>query len=136
MGTNLQDIFDSFYLKIPREDATPSYVFALIKPALAKVYKQFSHNIKFIVTDSEEFEGYFVDELYLDEVELLTLQMAIDYHTAKDLDRLLTLQSLIGTKDFNKLPTYKDNLVIVKDKISALKLQLEELKSDMNKYSK
>lgn len=136
MGTDLQELFDSFYVIVPRQEAIPSYVMALIKPALSKVYKQFKHSYKFVVTDKEECEGYFIDELDIDELQLIALQMAIDYHTGKDLDRLTSIKTTIGTKDFNKIPNASENLKNIQSKIQMLTDELEQLKSDMNKYSK
>ena len=135
--TDLQELYDSFYLKVPSATSMPiSYIIALIKPASSKVFKQFRHSYKFVITDNETGDGHFLDEMDIDEIELLALQMAIDYYVGKDLNRLLVMKSLIGTKDFNKLPTKKDELTSVQNVIDKLHFMLEELKSDMNKYSK
>ena len=76
-GTDLQELYDMFFAIVQQKNMSPSYIYSLIKPAIAKNYRQFRQKLKIVLTDNEQFEGYFTEEIDYDILECLALQMVI-----------------------------------------------------------
>jgi len=136
MGTPLQEIYDSFFIKVSDEDFTlkKSIVFQFFKTALAYSYKNTKHSLTYILTDEEEFIGSMDEILNSDEIELISLYMKKAYieYLLKPLTRL---KNRLGTKDFNKLPDkadeYKTYSIMKKD----LNQEIEDFKQQFYSYT-
>ena len=86
MGTSLDVLFTRFILKVD-EDLTgkEDLIFEVMKAAKSKIYKTCRHNLSYTMTTVEEgepetYEGYFVEVLDDDEIELWSLQMLYEWN--------------------------------------------------------
>jgi hypothetical protein len=134
MATPLQTLYDRFISKID-EDLTgkESLIFALIEPAISKSKKYVVHDLTYILTDVNSYEGNFVDTLDNDEIELLALWMLYEWNR-REQQRLVKLKNSIGTKDFNRLPDKADELKVVNLTMKEIKNDIDELKNEFNTY--
>ena len=132
--TDLQVLYDSFVLKVNEDFGEKVELFvAMINPAIAKIYKQLRHSYTYIY-EKDTQTGYFNDDLDIDEIELIALQMAYDYINDSKMSRLSSMQQMLGTKDFDKIPNLKNEMDNITKKLSTLKDEIVALKNDMNDY--
>ena len=132
--TDLQVLYDSFVLKVNEDFGEKVELFvAMINPAIAKIYKQLRHSYAYIY-EKDTQTGYFNDDLDIDEIELIALQMAYDYINDSKMSRLSSMQQMLGTKDFDKIPNLKNEMDNITKKLSTLKDEIVALKNDMNDY--
>lgn len=132
--TDLQVLYDSFVIKVSEDFSERTDLFvAMINPSIAKTYKQLRHSYVYTY-DSETQTGSFKDDLDIDEIELIALQMAYDYTNDSKMSRLSSIQQMLGTKDFDKIPSIKNEMDNVIKKLSTLKDDIVTLKNDMNDY--
>jgi hypothetical protein len=104
LGTDMQEIFDSFFAKIPDVDFTgkETLLFKLLKTSIGYCYKTVPESLEYIY-DEVINEGKFTNVLFLDTIELLSLCMTREYYF-RELDKLSRTKQHIGTQAFNKLP--------------------------------
>lgn len=132
--TDLQVFYDSFTLKVDEDFSDKMDLFvAMINPSIAKVYKQLRHGYSYTYDEDTE-TGYFNDDMDIDEIELITLQMAYDYIKNSKMTRLTNMQQMLGTKDFDKIPSLKTDMDNAIKNLESLKATIVELKNDMNDY--
>lgn len=132
--TDLQVLYDSFVLKVNEDFCEELELFvAMINPAISKVYKQLRHSFTYTY-EKDTQTGYFNDELDIDEIELIALQMAYDYFNDSKMLRLSIMRQMLGTKDFDKIPSLKNEMNYVLKKLNTLKDEISALKNDMNDY--
>ncbi len=132
--TDLQLLYDRFQTKVD-EDLTDkeSLIFSLVDVAIAKSYKNTKHKLDYVLTDPEEYEGYFIDDLSKDEIELLALWMLYEWNR-REQQKLRGQRADIGTSDFNRLPNKKEQLQSVTLIMKDIKEEIDDLKNDMNTY--
>lgn len=132
--TDLQVLYDSFVKKTNEEwDDRVDLFVSYIYPSIAKIYKQLRHSYTYTFDDSAQ-TGYFDESLDIDEIELIALQMSYDYINDNKLSRLSSMQQMLGTKDFDKIPNLKNERDTVTEKLKILEDTIESLKNDMNDY--
>lgn len=132
--TDLQVLYDSFTLKVNEDFSEKMDLFiAMINPALAKIYKQLRHGYSYVYNAITK-EGYFVEILDIDEIELIALQMAYDYTNDSKMSRLSSMKQMLGTKDFDKIPNLKNEMDTVTKRLDILAIEINNLKNDMNDY--
>ena len=134
MSTPLQKLYDRFFSKTD-EDFTgkESLVFTLVDSAISKSYKTVRHGLEYILTDPNTYDGYFIDDLDNDELELLSLWMLYESNR-REQQRLVKLREAIGTKDFNKLPDKLDQLRAVEISMKTIINDINDLKDSFNTY--
>jgi len=133
-GTDLQVLYDRFFSKID-EDLTgkEGQVFSLLSSAIAKSYKTVRHSLGHTLTDSDEYEGYFADNLDDDEVELLALWMLYEWNRKRQ-QKLIGQKNQIGTKDFNRLENAPDKLRVINYTMAQIMNDINALKNEFYTY--
>lgn len=138
-GTPLQALYDGFQTKVD-EDLTykESLIFALVDVAISKSYKTCIHDLTYVLDDpippdTESYDGYFVEDLNLDEIELLALWMLYEWNR-REQQRLLKIKESIGTSDFNRLPSKKDQLISINYTMKMILEDINSLKNEFNTY--
>jgi len=134
VSTPFQQLYDRFFSKTD-EDFTgkEGLVFALVDSAISKSYKTVRHSLEYVLTDSNTYDGYFIDDLDNDEIELLSLWMLYEFNR-REQQRLVKLKEFIGTKDFNKLPDKLDQLRAVEISMKTIINDINDLKDSFNTY--
>lgn len=133
-GTDLQVLYDRFFSKID-EDLTgrEEQVFNLVGSAIAKSYKTVRHSLEYTLTDPEEYEGCFADNLDDDEVELLALWMLYEWNRKRQ-QKLIGQKNQIGTKDFNRLENAPDKLRVINYTMAQIMNDINALKNEFYTY--
>ncbi len=132
MGTPLQNVYSRFFSKIDENlTGKESLVYNILISAISRSNKVVNHNLTFTLNEvlegeEETYDGEFIDTLDDDEIEYLALRMLYE-HNRRRLQYLISLQQLIGTKDFNKLP---DKVVEMK----ALQLSQKDLQEEIDSF--
>lgn len=105
MGTPLQEVYDSFFIKNPETDFTDKQdmVFQLFKISLGYCKKTVPENLNYTLTIPETYEGEFTDILGQDSIELIALVMKKELYR-RIMDKFTLMKQYIGTQSFNKLP--------------------------------
>lgn len=104
MGTNIQEVYDAFFVKVPNTDFTgqEQLVFQLFKAATAYCYRTVPEKLDYNY-DEQIHEGKFNETLGQDSIELLSLCMKRELYRRSN-DKYMYMKQHIGTKAFNKLP--------------------------------
>lgn len=136
--TRLQNVYDRFLSKID-EDTTgkESLIFEILNSAISKSYKTVVHSLKYTLekpNGSNQFDGYFIDNLNEDEIELLALWMLYEWDR-REQQNLLKIRQDIGTSDFNRLPDKVAKLRAVNETLKTTKEDITDLKNEFNTYS-
>ena len=132
--TDLQDLYDRFQAKIDEDLlGKEGRIFNLINSAIAKSYKYVNHKLDYVLTDEDRYEGYFVEKLGSDEIELLALWMIYEWNRKRQ-QKLLGQKRSIGTRDFNKLGSLSDELKSINFTMGQIMGEINALKNDFNTY--
>lgn len=105
-GTNLQEVFDAFFIKVPHVDFTgkESQVYQFFKSAIAKCYRHTYDNILSHFYDEELQEGFFDTKISQSSIELISMFMVKEYFVQK-FALLNSRKQYLGTQAFNKIPS-------------------------------
>lgn len=132
--TDLQDLYDRFQAKIDEDLlGKEGRIFNLMNSAIAKSYKYVNHKLDYVLTDEDGYEGYFVEKLGSDEIELLALWMIYEWNRKRQ-QKLLGQKRSIGTRDFNKLGSLSDELKSINFTMGQIMGEINALKNDFNTY--
>lgn len=133
-GTNLQDLYDRFFSKTDEDFSfKAAQIFALVDSAIAKSYKNVNHSLDYELTDTDDFEGHFIEELDSDEIELLALWMLYEWNRKRQ-QKLRAQKTMIGTKDFNRLEDRPRELREVTLVMKDIMEEINALKNEFNTY--
>lgn len=110
MNISLQEVYDSFFIKIPSHDFTgeESLVYQLFKTAIAYASDTSSENLSYTLSNSEDsYDGVFNNDVSQKTIELVSLYMSKEY-LRRQINKFEAQKQHVGTKNFNKLPNFKD----------------------------
>lgn len=135
MGTDLQLVFDSFFIKVPSVDfkGKESQVFQFFKTAIAKCKKHLYDEITYVY-DEDLHEGYFKSLVSDQSIELISMYMAKEYFTQK-YALISGRKQYLGTQAFNKIPAYKDQFEVVKQSAENWTDEIERFLMEFPEYS-
>jgi hypothetical protein len=135
MGTDLQDVFDSFFVKIPSVDFTgkESQVIQLMKSAIGRCYRQTYDDLTYTY-DTTSKTGSFVNIITQSSIELVVLNMVKEYFSQK-FAVLSNRKQYLGTQAFDKIPSNKEEFNTTKQSIDFWNGELEKLISELPDYS-
>ena len=135
MGTNLQKVFDAFFVKIPTVNFTgkESMVAQFLESAIAKCYRHTYDNLTYDY-DKDLQEGYFNNEVSSPSVELISMFMAREYYIQR-YSLLNSRKQHIGTQAFNKLPDMKTDLDVTTSTLSEWDKNISIFLMDFPDYS-
>lgn len=108
MGTKIQEVYDSFFVKVPSVDFRnqETLVFQLFKSSIPYCYKTVPEDLTYTYNDVVH-EGEFDSILGQDTIELISLVMKREYYK-RLIDKYSVIKQHIGTSAFNKLPNIKE----------------------------
>lgn len=135
MGTNLQEVFDAFFIKIPEVNFTnkESQVFQFFKTSLSKCKKKVYDNLNYIY-DTVTNIGNFEDVIDNSTVELLATYMVKEYFS-QQFSIISGRKAYLGTQAFNKIPSNKELFEIAESQMNYWDREISKLQSDFPDYS-
>lgn len=135
MGTDLQLVFDSFFIKVPSVDfkGKESQVFQFFKTAIAKCRKHLYDEITYEY-DEDLQEGYFKSLVSDQSIELISMYMAKEYFTQK-YALISGRKQYLGTQAFNKIPVYKEQFEVAKQSADNWTNEIERFLMEFPEYS-
>lgn len=135
MGTDLQDVFDSFFIKFPNVDFTnkESQVFQIFKTAIAKCSRNVYEKLEYTY-DEITHDGSFLNIIPNSSIELIATYMAKEY-SSQIFTLISARKQYIGTQSFNKLPDKKIDFDEAKYLFEYWNNELEKFKSEFPDYS-
>lgn len=135
MGTDLQEVFDAFFIKVPTVNFTgkESEVFQLFKTATSLAKKKTYDSLEYQYDDVEG-EGTFIGMVSGDTLELLSMYMTKSYFQQK-LALISGRKQHLGTQAFNKIPSNKEQFEMVENSLNYWNQEIEKLLEDFPDYS-
>lgn len=135
MGTDLQEVFDAFFIKIPSIDFTgkESQIFQLFKSAIAQCYRRVYDNLEYVY-DENLSEGNFLNVVSQPSIELISMYMVVDYYSQK-LSILNGRKQYLGTQSFNKIPSLKEELDVANSSIQNWENRISRFLNEFPDYS-
>lgn len=140
MGTPLQDVYDRFFSKVDENlTGKESLVYNILISAISRSKKVVNHSLIFVLEESlegeeETYKGEFTDTLDDDEIEFISLRMLYEKNRRR-LQYLISLQQLIGTKDFSNLPDKVKELNAIQLSQKDLQEEIDSFKNEFNTYT-
>lgn len=136
MGTNFQEVFDSFFIKIPSVDFTnkESQVIQFFKSAIGKCYRIPYDDIQGYIYDENLKEGYFKDIISQSSIELISMYMVKEFLSQK-LAILCGRKQYLGTQSFNKIPNMKEELDVTLSSLNYWTNEIDNLVKEFPDYS-
>lgn len=134
MGTNIQEVFDSFFVKIPSVNFSgqETLVFQLFKSSIPYCYKTVPEDLTYTY-DSEIHKGVFKNTLGQDTIELIALVMRREYYK-RLVDKYAVTKQYIGTSAFNKLPNVKEMAESARTNYKIATDDFEKFKNEFYTY--
>jgi len=139
LSTTLQTVYNLFLSKSD-EDFTgkESLIFQWLNSAISKCKKYVRNSLDYtldtpIAPVIVSYDGSFINILDDDEIELIATQMLYENYNKKE-SYLVSLKTRIGTKDFNSLPSKKQELDGIQNSKNLLKEDIKELQQEFNTY--
>lgn len=116
-GTDLQEVFDAFFIKIPHVDFTgkESQVAQFLKSAISKCYRDTYDSLEYVY-DEELQNGYFENAISPSSIELISMFMVKEYFVQK-FSLLTTRKQYLGTQAFNKIPSNKEEFDLTQNSL-------------------
>jgi len=134
MGTPIQSAYDLFFSKSDEDFfGKELLVFQWLNSAISKCKKYVKNSLDYILDNDSDTDGNFINTLDDDELELIATQMLYEYYNKKE-SYLVSLKTRIGTKDFNSLPSKKQELDGIQNSKRLLKEDIKELQQEFNTY--
>lgn len=146
MGTPLQDVYDRFFSKVDENlTGKESLVYNILISAISRSKKVVNHSLIFVLDETlegeeplegeeETYKGEFTDTLDDDEIEFISLRMLYEKNRRR-LQYLISLQQLIGTKDFSNLPDKVKELNAIQLSQKDLQEEIDSFKNEFNTYT-
>lgn len=134
-GTNLQEVFDAFFVKIPHVDFSgkESEVAQFLKSAISKCYRHTYDNLKYFY-DEELQEGYFENTVTSPSIELISMFMVKEYFVQK-FALLTTRKQYLGTQAFNKIPSNKEEFDLTQNSLNYWNDEIARFLMEFPDYS-
>lgn len=133
MATQLQEVYDAFFAKVPTHDFTDeeSYVFQIFKSSVG--YSKMTVSDDLTYTADASYEGSFGGILDDNTIELIALYMLKEWYR-RDVGRFDGIKAQIGTKDFNKRPDLKVPYDIAKSKLDSTDSEIYRFRQEFYSY--
>lgn len=132
--TLLQEVYDLFQSKADGDfTGKELQIFNWLNSAISKSKKYIKNPLDYVLDIDSVTDGVFVFALDNDEIELIAMQMLYEDYNKQE-SYLNSLEARIGTKDFNSLPSKKQELDAIQNSKRLLKEDIKELKQEFNTY--
>lgn len=152
MGTPLQAVYDAFFLRLDEQicDKDKGLIYSIFIVAVENAKRAAVNSLGYVLDEPEEnhpaeldleegededesYSGYFIEALSGDEINLIALWMLYEWNRRK-LQRLLGQRRDIGTADFNRIPSKKEELAVIEFGLKHAKSDIVELEQAFNEY--
>lgn len=135
MGTQLQEVYDAFFVKTPDTDFTgkEELVYQFFKASIGYCYKTVPESLTYTLTNQTTYDGQFNDTLGLDSIELLALCMARELYRRYD-EKYNNIKQYVGTQAFNKLPDIPDLAEKSKERLTTLSDEIYKFRQEFYTY--
>ena len=136
MGTQLQEVYDAFFIKVPNTDFSgqQQLVYQLFKASLSHCYKTVSESLQYTITPVNTYDGVFYDILGQDTIELISLYMKRELYR-RLLDKYSDIKQHVGTQAFNKLPNMIEQSKEARQIYDSLNDEIDKFKQEFYEYS-
>lgn len=134
-GTNLQEIFDAVKVKIPSENLSSKadMIVQLLKGAITQCRRKTYDNLDFEYSPEIQ-EGYFIYEVSLSSIELLSMYIVRDY-LSQQFAIVSGRKQYLGTQAFNKLPANKEKFDFYNDQVKYWTDRIQVFEMEFPDYS-
>lgn len=134
-GTDLQEVFDAFFVKIPQVDFSgkESQVAQFLKAAVSKCYRHTYDNLAYTY-DEELQDGHFSDRVSPPSIELISMFMVKEYFVQK-FALLTARRQYLGTQAFNKIPSNKEEFDLTQNSLNYWNDEIARLLMEFPDYS-
>lgn len=134
-GTDLQEVFDAFFIKVPQVDFTgkESQVAQFLKSAISKCYRHTYDSLDYYY-DEELQEGRFSSVISMSSIELISMFMVKEYFVQK-FALLNSRKQYLGTQAFNKIPANIEEFNVVKNSLQYWSDEIERFLMEFPDYS-
>lgn len=135
MGTDLQEVYDAFFIKVPTVDffGKESQVFQFFKSAISKCYRHTYDKLDY-VCDEYTYEGYFKNIISNSSIELISMFMVKEYLVQK-FSLLTTRKQYLGTQAFNKIPSNKEEYDLTENSLKYWTDEISRFLMEFPDYS-
>lgn len=135
MGTNLQEVFDAFFIKLPGKSFVDkeSEVYQYFKSGISKSKRKVYDNLDYSY-DEELNEGCFNDIVSHSSIELISMYMVKEYYFGI-FSLLSARKSFLGTQAFNKIPSAKEQFEETEKQMDRWDKEIAEQLADIPDYS-
>lgn len=135
MGTQIQEVFDAFFIKLLNVDFTgkEAIVYQIFKSSIPHCIKTVPEDLIYTF-DESTYTGIFNDVLGCDSIELIALAMVCEYYF-KELGKLSGRKQYLGTQAFNKIPDLKDELNATQLDYNEANEKFEKFRQEFYSYT-
>ena len=133
--TNLQEVFDAFFIKVPGVDFTnkKSQVFQFMKSAIGKCYRHTYDDLTYDYNETTHC-GSFKNFVTNASIELISMFMAKEYFSQK-FSVLSSRKQYLGTQAFNKIPANIEEFNLTKGALDYWDEEIRKFLMDFPDYS-
>jgi hypothetical protein len=134
-GTNLQEVFDAFFIKVPQYDFSgkESQIIQFFKSAIVKCHRHTYDSLDYKY-DPISQEGCFDNTVSNPSIELISMFMVKEFLSQK-LALLNKRKQYLGTQAFNKIPSNKDEFDMLSDSLNYWKDEIARFLMEFPDYS-
>lgn len=134
-GTDLQEVFDAFFIKVPHIDFTgkESQVAQFLKSAVAKCYRHTYDTLEYYY-DEELQEGRFNAKISQPSIELISMFMVKEFFVQK-FALLTARKQYLGTQAFNKIPANIEEFNLTSNSLKYWSDEIDRFLMEFPDYS-
>ena len=136
VGTDIQEVFDSFFIKLPHVDfqGKEDMVIKFFKIAVGKSKKTVSYDLSYTI-DMEECDGYFNNVLEDENIIELIAMYMVELYYIRQFTFYSQVKQHVGTVNFNKLPESSNkNLQSAIDGMKQWQITIEDFRQEFYTY--
>lgn len=135
-GTDLQEVFDAFFIKVPHVDFTgkEGQVAQFLKSAVSKCYRHTYDNILDYHYDEEIQEGNFNTKISQSSIELISMFMVKEFFVQK-FALLNARKQYLGTQAFNKIPANIEEFNLTSNSLKYWSDEIDRFLMEFPDYS-
>ena len=132
-GTNIQEIVDSFTIKVPQFGGSINEIVQYMKSSIAKCRRHVYDNLDFEY-DPEIITGYFHDKISDSSIEFIAILMASEYWF-KEFSKISARRTYLGTQAFNKIPNNTESYNLASKNLEKWTLEAQMFSEELPDYS-
>jgi hypothetical protein len=133
--TDLQAVFDAFFIKLPSVDFTgkESQIFQFFKSAIVKCLRKTYDDLSYTYDETSK-SGNFSTIVSEATIELLSMYMVKEYFV-QSFALISGRKQYLGTQAFNKIPTNKEQFETISQSLQYWDNEIDKFLMDFPDYS-